>query len=978
MHNQRFIVKYIAVNTCYLYLPEYCYYKIKTQLNVAKVRHKEDYYYLSRYMGPSPDRNNVCLSATFARTLNINEGDEVFVSCFEDAPSLTSVSVSPKTLHDQEIVDMQTENIQSHLLNQIYIVAKNQSIVFWVSRSTSITLIVNSLYPNYKYGKLQMRTQVLVVNATELLKKDSYEIFRELFQPARPFYVYRVHPLLKSAADEVPYFPFHGYVHPMTRDDDVTNIFRLYKISDQGSFKTLSDFKFQNIDKSEPITITIGSLEAFYKNSNDVNKNYYTYFTKHPCIYLNIDIMNMLSINVGGKVILEPLNDENNNCVKCTAIDIQTTNDRISVEDFCSFIRRNSKNEKILLNSNKMFRLDSETCFRIALHPDVCSYAFFDEESIKNIRITTSNKLDYSNEDQQKEDFVIKNIFMDVFQSIITECTNVLTLSLGFHNITDLLYDRENILIKGCRGSGKTTVCKLLCNIFRKPPYFVHSRFIDCKELKDTKTDSFEELLLQNISYAVYYQPSILILDNIDFITNTKGNEEESGQDSMNATRITSAIYNIISVCQAQNYISVIATCTNISTVGKKLRETRGFNFFRTTLTIENLTKEDKIKILQSHIEDKLDIAKDIDWAYCGNKTEGWVTQDLVNLAKKAVFAASKRHVKDRCKGQVTLKNFELQDCLVRCKPNSVLGVKLYHGSGYGFSQVGGLAEVKHDLIEILHWPLKYSSIFSRAPIKLPNGILLYGMPGTGKTKLAGALAHEFNMNMISIKGPELMSKYIGRSEEAVRKVFKKANRTKPSILFFDEFESLAPRRGHDHTGVTDRVVNQLLTLLDGIEEREGMIVVAASSRPDLLDPALLRPGRLDKSLYCPLPNENEREEILSAICQAHEIHTQDLDLKSLACLTSGFTGADLNAALIQAWLNVIDKALEISSVNSEHVSSYCEKKISQKQLIDSINSTQPSLSSAEVEKYKRIYAKFTRNNNYPHDGFKNPRSTLA
>ena len=186
--------------------------------------------------------------------------------------------------------------------------------------------------------------------------------------------------------------------------------------------------------------------------------------------------------------------------------------------------------------------------------------------------------------------------------------------------------------------------------------------------------------------------------------------------------------------------------------------------------------------------------------------------------------------------------------------------------SAISWSDIGGLESVKSTLKETLEMPNKYGKIFDKAPIKLRSGILLYGPPGCGKTLLASAVAKECGLSFISVKGPELLSKYIGSSEASVREVFGKAASASPCIIFFDEFEAIAPRRGGDSTGVTDRVVNQLLCHLDGVEGRNGVYVLAATSRPDLIDPALLRPGRFDKHLYCGFPNKHERLDILTCI----------------------------------------------------------------------------------------------------------------
>ena len=176
--------------------------------------------------------------------------------------------------------------------------------------------------------------------------------------------------------------------------------------------------------------------------------------------------------------------------------------------------------------------------------------------------------------------------------------------------------------------------------------------------------------------------------------------------------------------------------------------------------------------------------------------------------------------------------------------------------SELNWNMIGGLEDVKQSLTESLIWPIKYKQLFRRLSMKQSGGVLLYGPSGCGKTIIASALANESKFNFISVKGPELLSKYIGNSEQNVRELFTKAQKARPCIIFFDEFDSLAPKRGHDSTGVTDRVVNQLLTQLDGVEQLDGVYLLAATSRPDLIDQALLRPGRLDSFLYVGYPNE--------------------------------------------------------------------------------------------------------------------------
>jgi peroxin-1 len=249
-------------------------------------------------------------------------------------------------------------------------------------------------------------------------------------------------------------------------------------------------------------------------------------------------------------------------------------------------------------------------------------------------------------------------------------------------------------------------------------------------------------------------------------------------------------------------------------------------------------------------------------------------------------------------------------DAMKSYTPLHLAGAKP-HSTHASWSDIGGMWQTKKLLQETLHWPTKYAPIFAQCQLKLRSGILLYGPPGCGKTLIASAIAAECDLKFITVKGPELLNKYIGASEQATRDIFERAKAARPCILFFDEFDAIAPKRGHDNTGVTDRVVNQLLTLLDGAEDRQGVFVLAATNRPDLIDPALLRPGRLDKSIYCGLPTREERYDILERASSLYA-YKEQLDLKALAEETEGWTGADLHALLSNTQLEAIHEMIDV------------------------------------------------------------------
>jgi len=258
------------------------------------------------------------------------------------------------------------------------------------------------------------------------------------------------------------------------------------------------------------------------------------------------------------------------------------------------------------------------------------------------------------------------------------------------------------------------------------------------------------------------------------------------------------------------------------------------------------------------------------------------------------------------------------------------------------WDDIGGLENVKQELREVVEWPLKYPEVFQKMGIEPPKGILLYGPPGTGKTLLAKAVATESGANFIAIRGPEVLSKWVGESEKAVREVFRRAREVAPAVVFFDEIDSIAPVRGQSFdSGVTDRIVNQLLTEMDGIVPLSNVVVLAATNRPDILDPALLRPGRFDRMIYVPPPDKEARKQIL-------KIHTKkvplanDVDLDRLAELTEGYTGADLAALVREAALLKLREKLEPGPVEWRHFEQALKK-------------VRPSLTRDDIARYEQM-----------------------
>ncbi|XP_025032183.1 peroxisome biogenesis factor 1-like isoform X2 [Python bivittatus] len=416
------------------------------------------------------------------------------------------------------------------------------------------------------------------------------------------------------------------------------------------------------------------------------------------------------------------------------------------------------------------------------------------------------------------------------------------------------------ILITGPKGSGKSTLAKAICKeAFDK--FDAHLEVIDCKTLRGKRLENIRRKLEEAFLEAAWRQPSVILMDDLDRIVGVPlAPGHENSPEAVQSTRLAHVLKDVIKeVTSMHSLIAFIATSLSEQSLHSSIISTQGIHIFQCFQHIQVPNQRQRYEILQSIIKNRFDFSVDrfcdLDLHQIAKETEGFVARDLTMLTDRAIHSCVSS--RGACKKEdLVLSTLDFQKALQGFTPISLRNINLHKPQDLGWDKIGGLKEIQQTLIDTIQLPAKYPELFANLPIRQRTGILLYGAPGTGKTLLAGVVAQESGMNFISIKGPELLSKYIGASEQAVRDIFNRAQAAKPCILFFDEFDSLAPRRGHDNTGVTDRVVNQLLTQLDGVEGLEGVYILAATSRPDLIDPALLRPGRLDKCLYCPPPDQ--------------------------------------------------------------------------------------------------------------------------
>ncbi|MCD6369780.1 MAG: AAA family ATPase, partial [Thermoproteales archaeon] len=413
---------------------------------------------------------------------------------------------------------------------------------------------------------------------------------------------------------------------------------------------------------------------------------------------------------------------------------------------------------------------------------------------------------------------------------------------------------------------------------------------------------------------------AIIFIDEIDAIAPKR--EEVTGEVEK---RVVAQLLALMDGLEARGDVIVIGATNRPNALDPALRRPGRFD---REIEIGVPDKQGRYEILLVHTRN-MPLSKDVNLRRIAEITHGFVGADLAALCREAAMKALRRilpkidleqdKISTEILEQIEVTMEDFMKAFREITPTALREIEIEIPS-VRWEDVGGLREAKQELQEAVEWPLKYPEAFRRLGIRPPKGILLYGPPGCGKTLLAKAVATESDANFISIKGPEVFSKWVGESERAIREIFRKARQVAPAVIFIDEIDALAPVRGYGvgDSMVTERVVSQLLTEMDGIEKLEGVVVIGATNRPDIVDPALLRPGRLERIIYVGPPDEEARLEIL-------KIHTrnmplgEDVNLVELARLTEGYSGSDLELLVREAGLLALREDLDISKVYMRH-----------------------------------------------------------
>jgi transitional endoplasmic reticulum ATPase len=457
----------------------------------------------------------------------------------------------------------------------------------------------------------------------------------------------------------------------------------------------------------------------------------------------------------------------------------------------------------------------------------------------------------------------------------------------------------KGVLLYGPPGTGKTLIAKAVANE-------VDAHFITLSgpEIMSKYYGESEKGLREKFEEAEQNAPAIIFIDEIDAIAPKR--EETKGEVER---RIVAQLLALMDGLKGRGQVIVIAATNLPDAIDPALR--RGGRFDR-EIEIGIPDKKGRLEIFQVHSRG-VPLADDVKIDEFANSTHGFVGADIALLVKEAAMHALRKvipqikieeDIPNEVLEALRVTNDDFAEARKHVEPSAMREV-LVEVPDITWKQVGGLEDVKQELKEAVEWPIKFPDVFERLHTKPPKGILMFGPPGTGKTLLAKAVANESECNFIAVKGPELLSKWVGESEKGVREIFRKARQASPSIIFFDEIDALVPKRGtyQGSSHVTESVVSQILTELDGMEELKNVTVLAATNRPDMLDDALLRPGRLERHIYVPAPDEESRRKIFDVYLGGEngESLAKDVDVDPLVKKTEGYVGADIEAVVREA-----------------------------------------------------------------------------
>lgn len=611
-----------------------------------------------------------------------------------------------------------------------------------------------------------------------------------------------------------------------------------------------------------------------------------------------------------------------------TLCNLQTPDDKNS----SSFMIDTDTNIIFDLSSMQIDLLSKEIESKLSLENNDDINCELTEENKKILKSFLESKISTSIEkvqliNEEKNFEKIKNILSLQLQSINDKENQIL---LNKEKIAT--YSYKGILLSGINGIGKTHMIKHIKSEYLSPN---NISFFDIDIYKNfDDKEAAIKYIKSTFKIAKLLSPAVIFFEGID---NIFGKKEEEGNSNIEPFEFNSLISSFITqIDSLPSNVIVIASCLNSNKVSSELTNHNRFDCIITFAPPNNFQRKLLIKYIAQDFANNL---SEEDIISISEKTHGFVAGDLIKLFKEAYTSTL-----ISSSPQITKSSLDLH--LQNIKPINLKDI-IIDIPNVKWTEIGGNTSIIASIRQSVEWPLKHPESFKRLGISPPNGTLLYGPPGCSKTLIAKALASESGLNFFAVKGPELFSKYVGDTEKAVRDVFKKAKMASPSIIFFDEIDAMATQRGGDSgSGVEDKVLCQLLNEMDGVEGKEKVVIFAATNRPDILDKALIRPGRFDRLIYIPPPDEKGREEIFKIFLSKMTIE-EGVDFKELSQMTEMFSGAEIAKVAREAGMMALSEDTEAKFVGIKHIK-------------HAIKSTKPIIDKKMLE----FFENFSKNEN--------------
>lgn len=876
--------------------------------------------------------SNISIDPIFAHSLKLADKQSIIVNVKIRNPKTSTVFLEPETASDWELVELHASYIEAKLIEQSRCVAVDQVLVVYPTKTSSVRLLVKDIrIPDSSYALIDPFAEINIAPKVREKKTSASAQSVKSTKSSKSIPSEGAHgPSILKRGIALPHEIFQE--EPQATENDGYEVYarmdELAHAFERSPYASVSIVPGPNAKQNVAPTNenadeekTKEKLSPVTENKNIIAKLVFTNCVPSNTVGLSRKLAVSLNVDslVGFKVVLrvagKSLSRRPATFLVHPYIIQSKKNDLLKLNALASKNQHEKINQMVseyLFNSKDPITKYPITNFtKIPAIPDVLPYGgilSFARKRDPNAWIDPDRKSKWSAKIEVDEDVLRSASFVES-PNAITDLEPIHGLEQMLEDITEHLstFRNSGILVHGASGSGKSLLLKWIakrvsatCGMFIK--------YVACETIMNETFDQLSARITKYIQEAAWHEPSLLVLDNLDKILPA----EAENTDSTSSNQTTEFFISSLSKVMAQNNTNVSLLISGIA------RESFNKLLFLSHLIegyhhLSPPGKAARRAILEDCLVNKLGCQIQMDVMDIVLESEGYLPNDLKVISDRIFYESVFASQGLSNEANIITKN-HVEKAFSGFQPSGLRGVKLQKSST-SWADIGGLSEAKKVLLETLEWPTKYAPIFANCPLRLRSGILLYGYPGCGKTLLASAISGQCGLNFISIKGPEILNKYIGASEQSVRELFERAQAAKPCILFFDEFDSIAPKRGHDSTGVTDRVVNQLLTQMDGAEGLDGVYVLAATSRPDLIDSALLRPGRLDKSIICDMPSLQDRIDILKCVSASMQLQ-EDVDLEFVASKTAGFSGADMQGLGYNAYLKAVHETLMEQETN--------------------------------------------------------------